>query len=1035
MWGYIVNFYKYATFPSNLKPEMRAYLNQSRKTERTSSLLVYGDYDRLNVERIDQFLRFRDVDHYAQRWMGPRQSVLLYRLPTPAAFWLPNGVEDLLELFCQPCEEKKVHFDQRNFLVFTMVTLDPRLHRYCDFRQILEHCCQLISTQVHSRDVELIQPDQIFYQVYGSFSSSELVIVWYVDQYADALRLVDMLRYASFVVNSEEPKESILPFVSLYSIIAQDRQGRQDNSAWHSPQIEGNAELRFAFQDGLRDSDELEQFLLMELKGMLCQQDESIAERITCMGHRNAGIYDYSICIPAFLLCDPGRNVFQRGKPLHWDQDNVSRFFSLTYVQLYYDMADDKRPASVSRLCPELSPAFHDTGGTLRHHVELISKMVYGPERFKEESRPGLEVVGTEESAQGGLQMTCEEMLDAYRKQGLRYVIKELIPSTDGLCDSLDLLYSDFVNNCSNLTSSAWAEDLTIQFIAIIDYIAEQFYHVCQGKKSDLFFNFKSICEIYIQMIYHIAQSRRTVFIVPSCHLRYMGQYDMILHAYYGWVKCLLDLAYSLHHNNGFQHSLIPVLTIDVIPEICVCRYTVCHHFDESESTSSIFSINLPLVAMTDFLRYSMVICHETAHLIIPHDRDRRNQVMGMLFFSEFVANMVLAEKELELNAEPKDSVQLWRYNRVLGNIKKRFMTVVYNGLRPYYIESLHNVVMYRLRDAETTWENYRTELVNELGSLLQVNETVAPLIQFLADNEAVLREAISISVAEATPWNEMDEVFDAKGLCSEIQTAVNEALLGASSSRVQVLIRKYKMLLNLNRWQNIYRESLCISSAYREASQDLFMIRIFGLDVEDYLVFLDRHRHDSGRLEDRLPQVESLRISMVCDYLLTPAFEEGQAPQDAMLTLAEFDQRGDSYVELFMSVPEMQGQVKKDPLACQQRIRGYFRAARECLVQYYDQFAFVRGLLLLQLRDTDVLNETQELRDKVAGAKMGTSYRDWKTVIMKKASSSSPEKTLRIKHEVFDIQVELIQRFQTQETLKDLSSKLRECDNSDGKA
>lgn len=46
-------------------------------------------------------------------------------------------------------------------------------------------------------------------------------------------------------------------------------------------------------------------------------------------------------------------------------------------------------------------------------------------------------------------------------------------------------------------------------------------------------------------MIYHIAQSRRTVFVVPSCHLRYMDQYDLILHAYYGWEKYLLDMAYS----------------------------------------------------------------------------------------------------------------------------------------------------------------------------------------------------------------------------------------------------------------------------------------------------------------------------------------------------------------------------------------------------------------------------------------------------------------------------------------------------------
>jgi len=720
-----VNFYKYATFPSSLKPQMRKYLNERPKRNQSGSLLVYGDYDRLSVERIDQFVRFRDVDHYAQHWMGPRQSVLLYRLTCPAAYWLPNGWEDLLELFCRSGTDAKHRPAPRSFLVFTMVTLDPRLHKCDDFGQVLSRCCELILAQVHSKDVKLIQPDRISYQVYGSFSSAELVIVWYADQYVDALRLTDMLRYAS-LADFQKTDQPFLPFVSLYSIIAQDRDGRADGAKWRSPRIEGNAELRFSFQDGMGSEAELQTFLQETLKELLCDGDKALAAQITYAGQRNAGIYDYSIRMPAFLLCDPGRGIFHRGKPLHWDQDNVCRFFSLTHVQLCYDLdssnTGDKRPSSVSMFCPGLSPAFPAAANTLRQHIEQISRMVYGPEKSKAQGKP----------PEPRPWKTGSDMWAAYRSQGLRYVVKATVPSTDGLCDSLDLLYSDFVNNCSNLTSSAWAEDLTCQFIAIIDYIAEQFYQRCEGKKAGMFSNIKSICEIYIQMIYHIAQSRRTVFIVPSCHLRYMGQYDMILHAYYGWVKYLLGLAYSLHHKNGVQHTLIPTLTIDVIPEIRVCMYTVPRHFQEGESISSIFSINLPLAAMTDFLRYSMTICHETAHLIIPHDRDRRNQVMGMLFFSEFTANLALAELQTRLITEGQGSEWLRMHTIVLDPIKRGFMTVAYNGLRLYYINSLHKPVTERLsKQSEPAWENYRSELIAEIEAQASLEDAMERCLTF----------------------------------------------------------------------------------------------------------------------------------------------------------------------------------------------------------------------------------------------------------------------------------------------------------------
>ena len=71
MLGYIINFYKHATFPHVLKGDMADYLNQNikqmkKEEETANSLLVYGDFDRLNIKRVTDFTRYRDVDFYAR---------------------------------------------------------------------------------------------------------------------------------------------------------------------------------------------------------------------------------------------------------------------------------------------------------------------------------------------------------------------------------------------------------------------------------------------------------------------------------------------------------------------------------------------------------------------------------------------------------------------------------------------------------------------------------------------------------------------------------------------------------------------------------------------------------------------------------------------------------------------------------------------------------------------------------------------------------------------------------------------------------
>lgn len=1046
MRGYILNLFKYATFPSGIKSHMRNYLDDiSRKNLNPASqtLLVYGDYDRISIKEVQDFSRFRDVDRHAQDWLGSRHTILLYELPDRAYGGTPGSADDFLRNFCtadgdappEELEESEELCEYRNFLVFTMVTVNPVLHNK-GFGSMLNSCCKLIDRRIRENNVRLIEPDAISYQVYGSFSSSELALVWWVNQYEDAFRLMEALRHSAFTYDGGSGQmQSLLPFVSLYSITAQPKAGTKNIP--NRQEIQGKAELKFVFQDGVMDDADRKKFFERELMEKLPagfgnggETGKNSKNWKACGAFYSVGEYDYSISLPAGFLCDPQTRIFYRDRPLHWASPGMHEFVSSSCVQLYYDMQfkTGSRLKAEPMNCPELGVGPRQQKMDLIDKIKQIKRMIYGPQENSEQ---------TSQDGPG----TVDLFLD-YRNRGLRSIIKAKIPETDGLCDSLDLLYTDFVNNCSNLTSTAWAVDLVTQFIAIIDYIANEFDSNYDSTRpaDNLFSHIKSICEIYIQMIYHIAQSRRTVFVVPSCHLRYMGQYDLILHAYYGWEKYLLDLAYSLPRRNGVQPILIPILTIDVLPEICTQIYKIPKHYKPEERISNIFSINMPLGAMTDFLRYALTMCHETAHLIIPRDRDRRNQVFGMLFFSELTAYLFTSQifaKNL-LDSGPSDG----SCEHLLPSIKKGFMTVIYNKMRPFFMEKFHTRIMDACRDIPDNcppWNEYLTMLMAGFSDLVDNENDLILIIEELSEYRAFFAAVITDIVDNFAMQRSWDAsiVMPEESHGSMKETWLESLNLSLSTQKHDAIEALKTLLLIYS--GDIYNESYVLSEAYREACQDLFMIRVFQLDLVDYLVFIDRHRNDTVTLQKRPPKAEMLRIAMICDYILSRKNQKNQTNQinqpddsaNGMLTSAavivtRFDDLCDDYIELLVRVPEMRTTDTEKRQNLEDMAEKCFGNIRTWLNNYFINYTAFRPLLLEQLKSADPYSCSPETKNRLMNNKMHGFYLKWKEAVM---LDNDDEMHRRI----FANNIEMIQQYQMQETFENLALKLTGSDGNHG--
>lgn len=953
--GYIINFLEYATYPATHRESFNNYLDglpALTKGERSMnySLLAFGDFDRISVEKVDSFSRYRNIDEYTKRWLGPRQSVLLYAIDD-------DGQEGVLDrLFHEPAKDgasaSGVGSFESRFIVFTLIGLDSRLHRIGTFQKEISLYRKLIKQQIAFSIEKLGKMEgkigtDIDYEVYGSFSSSELVIVWAAEQYADVLQLVDLLRYLRL---KDDNNRIISPFISTCSLIAQ-RQSRdpaKEKRADDSP-VKGTAQIQIAFQnseDGKGSEGPICECIryLEDLLSALREDAESEA-RPECSAasvedHATVGEFDYSIRLPADLVCRSvnGPGIFHSGGKLHWKSDDFSKYVLKSRTDLFYStlkLGDDYKKYVIEP--QEYSGVVSEERDSLES-LKKIKKKVFGSDENTKSSDP-----------------FCAK----YDTDGIRGIIKSCFPETDGLCDTIDLLYLDYVNNCSNCISSAWADVLTEQFSAVLDHIASLIYlHLHEEKlmPSDmLFVGIEKISNDFKQVISHIAQSRRTIFVVPSCHLLYLGQYDLILHAYYVFQQYLLSIVYRLDSTSE-QPELVPLYTIDVIPDIKASMYKIW----EGIGKKLIISINMPSASMVDFLRYAMVITHETFHFVPPLDRDKRNQVFGMLYFSEVVLTQLLD------GGKDRENDKL--YCQISDDLTRRLIPIVFDCGRDIYWSNIQQYIYGQTSDENTLeWAVYRRIMLKGIRNFLKQSNAYEQILEAFRKNEAHIRAIVDDTI----------QCFEA-----------------AKSDDVVRLVKEMKQYL-LNRPANaipdllnvdpeeLYSNSEKLVYAFSEASQDIPVISLFGLDIPDYLVWIGRSRNDIIDLDSLYSNRDKYRLGMVCDYVLSKPYKltydklpEGQWVKDQLLALKK------PYITLFSAVPEMMSATEGKRQKYVEQIQKAFEDIVDALDSYLKTYDNLRPLILAQLKDVDLLLRP-ELTNVLAENFLPEFYSNWQKAVI----------------------------------------------------
>lgn len=179
MKGYIFEYYKYVRYLKNSMNDIRGVLNYE---EAEKSIITFGDYDRLRINVVKEFSRYRDLSKLAKAWVGNRQSILLYELDDTPVF---EYVEKEKEYGFQ--KRKTGEFDSHLFFALTEFNFRSE-KRNNIYKDLLTEAAEYLHETIDAEGKD------IDFMLMGSLGAFGVAVLWFCDQYTEILQLVSRIR-------------------------------------------------------------------------------------------------------------------------------------------------------------------------------------------------------------------------------------------------------------------------------------------------------------------------------------------------------------------------------------------------------------------------------------------------------------------------------------------------------------------------------------------------------------------------------------------------------------------------------------------------------------------------------------------------------------------------------------------------------------------------------------------------------------------------------------------------------------------------
>lgn len=776
------------------------------------AFLTFGEFDRLKIRKVVEFSRFRDVSEMSRRWAGKRTQILLYDIENDPEIIFNEEKEKFVIKKDQTSKRKLI---SPLFLGVTIMPIEDSVRRNQKktYSNIVSECKE----QLHSVIRELKKENTTHFEVFGTLGTYGIAIVWLTDQYVDVLEILNNL------LKKQDQDKLYFALSTLFSENLQENEFEKAKEKIDN--IKGCARVRITTN---KDKDSF----IRKLKSL---EGKKI--------YRCAGKYDFIMDVSAKEIY----TMFNKNGAFYYKTLAEQDVLLQTEVNLIEDTSAKEGIVK------------EETGNVQTAKEETIDNEDCNKEN---ETKKYLEML--------------EDIEIKYKN--LRKWYKEHFPSEAGMVDTLDLLYCDYFSNISASLNDIWAEDLSYQFLKTLNCLDELCSCYKDGRiDNDSYIDWVcSIMNSFKQQVFHIAESNKLYLDIPKCYLRYTGQQDVILYAWFGIIKRILKSIYELKSEN-LQSEIIPVITIDAIP---VMRGRL--YFEKGGTSSTrILNLYLPGSVLYDIPKHIPTVINELFHYAVPWNRFERNIYYGVIYVQEYVKNVISIwiNKKIKIILGDEYNAcgnQKW----VIAQFIDRLNPYIFSYLTNTYQGQIHTAVVYAGNNGTEEDEihccrNYISALWSYMtgrkeDELTCTDETREMLFEnwFQGLFDVLLKKRIEIE-------KQFEEGIHIENVDNELER-----------KQIRVIIDKVKNIFFscLNDEKKMFRElqtesveipnqNRFLVFGMRKAAADIAMVEMTGMDIFSYLVYYTMDRSEKNIDPDQYNSAaeveEELRLGMVLEYFL----------------------------------------------------------------------------------------------------------------------------------------------------------------------
>lgn len=816
--------------------------------------------------------------------------------------------------------------------------------------------------------------------VLGLLGSYGVAVLWGCDQFTEILRMINIIK-GSDIFENEDTAEPAYKFISVFTIFVKNKDAC---SPVRIEKIEGMAMLQMTLQTNIHSG------LLKELKDSLSGIES----------FHSVGEYDLIVITSARDLydCFNDHHIF----------DPSSSFYEKYVLQ-----------TSV-KLCETIS----------ENDVETIKEVVMSKEE-----------VG-EKSASETNTFSCVQIQNAYKMT--RSLFFEVFPKTAGMVDSLDLLYGDYNSKIAVVSNKMWAKDYGQQFLAILNVVNNNLSAVVEEKVKvstpELLADVQDILNCFEYQTIHIAESNNFLLDTPKCHLRYTGQNNLTLYAYFGILKDILELVYLIQAESK-QSKIIPLISVDTVPIISSILYMDYDNPFEDR----IIQFNFPMMAMFALPANVPYLYHEVFHYVAPKDRVIRNWTKGVILAIQAIKNII---NEIMVSmTEEKD------YDSARNIVDGIFTPYVYKSVINQYFDPVIQKVSKQnstytkneINEEGCVWNKYEKKLfynlicfISEADRTLLEDNLVYKVFQDLYLSETEIKKCFETMLdAEYLDETEKDciqEMFD------YFMDAVNALFINVSSESKLNAFNEMMKITGLSAEELINLEELVqLSSTLSEVVCDLPMVELAQMDAIAYLISYVKIQKDLLKKPNNEPQIQNfVRIGVVLDsfFQLETSAASCKRKLDALKSGFIC-----SYVGLYFSEKKAfeHSNLKAYVDEIKVEAEAWFSEIKNWYCQYLKKYRIFGSLIKILMKQASIKerinNEETSFVDRFKNLKCAPYNYAVRTygsgiieAVINRENSSLEEKKEHIvqcrntfQEEVFGMNIEIIQTYQKQRGFEEL--------------